>query len=1287
MVRSMWLFKHKFYAGGTLSRYNARLVANGSSQQLGVYFDETFSPVVKPATVRTVLSLAVSCKWPIHQLDVKNTFLNGVLSETVYMHQPPGFVDNRQGSQVAYLLTYVDDIILTASCPSLLQQIIGSLNNEFDMTDRGVLNYFLESKLGPKSVPVQDPTLYRNLPGGLPYLTFTRPDLSYAVQQICLYMHDPKEPQFAALKRILRYVRGTVNFGLQLYVSATISLVGYTDADWAGCPSTRRHCELHNDLVYTVDIESCTMVSFSPLTLHCGLRNGLASLADIPPPSQAAAGGKLFRRAFPANPKMFPVTRSIRSHTPLSTTHRPASITPTYSRLPSPPPSRHLLATPPAATPCLGYLTSHPPHHHSRPTNLPPSPPPTPRNATTDPPPITSQPPLATVKAKMGVCLAVISTERVRLDLDSAQGEGFVDVKLHYVGGLWVWIQFTSVKSCEAFKLNESLKKLWTFIKVPSPSFVVDKWVIWIEVNGLPLCAWGSSAFKKIANLFAKFNFFDEYVEDSMCMGSACITTKIQSLISEKERRSTDNEDVDPNEALDDFVQQNIKKEAGDGEIPSSEKAKDEYIDSNESKPFEEAVSDTSKPPGFENFTKENNDCSISSNASRSVGGALDYDVKGCKKSPRQMINGTDLCFKHNIHILGVQETMMTKLELFQLSSMLGNFKFDYVCSMARGRFGSLVTMWDPNVFMKMRMWCGDNHIIVEDEELAFDEDKATRISRLQELDNFEKMESLDLMQKARVKWEVEGDENSKFFHGLTNSRRKSQSIHGIMHEGVWLSDPKDIKEAFLNFYKDKFSCHDSQISFPSFIHAHHLNTSERDLLEAVVYMDEIKMADLLKHDIQEFVVSFFSTGMFPQGVNSAFITLIPKAVKIGSSNIQFPHLFYVDDVIIPSEWNQNNLEKIIRILNVFYIASGLKINFYKSNVFGVGVSHNEIVSMAACTGCEAGSFPFSYLGLPIGLNMSRIANWQVLIDPFKARMSGWKANLLSICGHLTLIKSVLGSLGIYFFSIFKVPEMVIRSLESVRATFFWGGHENSKKLSWVKWSNTLASFDKGGLGVGSLNAFNKALSLKWRWRLFNYPNALWVQVIKAFHGKEAAPFVLKPITMGITKTKFDNLILDIANMETDDLADFDSCIWSLSNDDSFSVNMVRKHIDECTLPTLSPCTRWYKMIPRKVNIFMWRMFLDRLPNRLNLSSRGLDLDSISCMVCNGSVNRMHTLFSPATRLLLFGVLFVHELVFLSQAFSRVKIGSAGLIHGSLLRTKRLVFIPSARPLVGLFAF
>nr|GEW63017.1 ribonuclease H-like domain-containing protein [Tanacetum cinerariifolium] len=97
-----------------------------------------------------------------------------------------------------------------------------------------------ESKLGSDGDPVFDPALYRSLAGSLQYLTFTRPDISYAVQQVCLYMHDPRKPHFSALKRIMRYVRGTLDYGLQLFSSSTTDLVSYSDADWACCPTTRR---------------------------------------------------------------------------------------------------------------------------------------------------------------------------------------------------------------------------------------------------------------------------------------------------------------------------------------------------------------------------------------------------------------------------------------------------------------------------------------------------------------------------------------------------------------------------------------------------------------------------------------------------------------------------------------------------------------------------------------------------------------------------------------------------------------------------------------------------------------------------------------------------------------------------------------------------------------------------------------------------------------------------------------------------------------------------------------
>nr|GEW81265.1 ribonuclease H-like domain-containing protein [Tanacetum cinerariifolium] len=89
VVQSMSLFRHKYHADGSLSRYKARLVANGCSQQFGIDCDEPFSLVVKPATIRTVLSLTLSHGWHIHRLDVKNAFLNEDIFETIYMYQPP----------------------------------------------------------------------------------------------------------------------------------------------------------------------------------------------------------------------------------------------------------------------------------------------------------------------------------------------------------------------------------------------------------------------------------------------------------------------------------------------------------------------------------------------------------------------------------------------------------------------------------------------------------------------------------------------------------------------------------------------------------------------------------------------------------------------------------------------------------------------------------------------------------------------------------------------------------------------------------------------------------------------------------------------------------------------------------------------------------------------------------------------------------------------------------------------------------------------------------------------
>jgi hypothetical protein len=93
LVGCKWIFRIKRNSDGIVARYKARLVAKGFHQRPGLDYHETFSPVVKPTTVRLVLSIAVSKGWKLRQLDINNAFLQGTLAEDVYMAQPPGFHD------------------------------------------------------------------------------------------------------------------------------------------------------------------------------------------------------------------------------------------------------------------------------------------------------------------------------------------------------------------------------------------------------------------------------------------------------------------------------------------------------------------------------------------------------------------------------------------------------------------------------------------------------------------------------------------------------------------------------------------------------------------------------------------------------------------------------------------------------------------------------------------------------------------------------------------------------------------------------------------------------------------------------------------------------------------------------------------------------------------------------------------------------------------------------------------------------------------------------------------
>jgi len=188
IVGSRWVYRIKRRVDDNIEHYKARLVARGFTQQEDIDYSKTFSPVIKQATIILVFSIAVSRNWKIHQLDIHNAFLNGVLTEEVYMKEPRGFVDPTlpshvcrlhkslyglkqaprawytrlsdfllsigflaskvytflfilsHGTNIFYLLVYVDDILLTGNNSPMLHRLIQLLSSEFKLRDLGVVH-------------------------------------------------------------------------------------------------------------------------------------------------------------------------------------------------------------------------------------------------------------------------------------------------------------------------------------------------------------------------------------------------------------------------------------------------------------------------------------------------------------------------------------------------------------------------------------------------------------------------------------------------------------------------------------------------------------------------------------------------------------------------------------------------------------------------------------------------------------------------------------------------------------------------------------------------------------------------------------------------------------------------------------------------------------------------------------------------------------------------------------------------------------------------------------------
>nr|GEW54582.1 RNA-directed DNA polymerase, eukaryota [Tanacetum cinerariifolium] len=536
-----------------------------------------------------------------------------------------------------------------------------------------------------------------------------------------------------------------------------------------------------------------------------------------------------------------------------------------------------------------------------------------------------------------------------------------------------------------------------------------------------------------------------------------------------------------------------------------------------------------------------------------------------------------------------------------------------------------------------------------------------SRMDYMKQLQDIKSSEARNFIQRAKIQWAIEGDENSKFFHGIINKRRANLSIKGVMVDGEWMDDPNRAIELEAPLSRDEIRKAAIELEAPlsrdeirkavwdvvtinppglmdslsnSFVNFGILSVQIYKNQQAMVFkVDFAKAYDSIRWDFLDDVLNCFGFGckwrswirddavfvsQWSQdnlkgimhvlhcfsllsglkinlkkshllGVGVPTPTIMAAAATICCSIMETPFNYLgimvggnmslikswddtvsklksrlskwklktLSDAVFVSQWSQDNLKGIMHVLHCFSLLSGLKINLKKSHLLGVGVPTPTVMAAAATICCSIMETPFNYLGIMVGGNMSLIKSWDDTVSKLKSRLSKWKLKTLSIGGRFTLLKLVLGSTPIYSMSLYKVTKAVIHSMEAIRRNFFNGIQDNERKIAWVKWSKVLASKKQGGLGVSSFYALNRAFLVKWMWR------------IRVGNGLQTS-FWNDP-WIG------DSLLRDVRNL-----------------------------LDTTFLPTDVTPTRWVKTIPIKINIFAWKVFLDRLPTRSNLNSRNV---------------------------------------------------------------------------------
>nr|GEY04543.1 reverse transcriptase domain-containing protein [Tanacetum cinerariifolium] len=449
----------------------------------------------------------------------------------------------------------------------------------------------------------------------------------------------------------------------------------------------------------------------------------------------------------------------------------------------------------------------------------------------------------------------------------------------------------------------------------------------------------------------------------------------------------------------------------------------------------------------------------------------------------------------------------------------------------------------------------------------------------------------IDKAQKAKIKWAIEGDENSKYYH-----------------------EPRlQLDLNFLNMINsDQLVDLEREVSKDEIIRAvWDCGTDKYPGLDGLTFGFYRRYWKIIESDVVDDVTCFFHHGSFPKGSNSLFIALISKT-----------HYANMVKDFIPISLIGSMYKIIAKILaNHLVLVLGDLVNEVQSafiadrQILDGPFIMNEIVQW--CKSKKKQSLVFK-------VNFEKAFDsirWDYLDDILRRNFNFTKvSNKATLYLHSCLSWSWKACTS-------RSKEWLMQRMKSIRSYFFNGSDPFCKKPTWVKWKNVLVSKDKGGLGNSSLYALNRDLMFKWVWRFLSQNSSLWVNVIKSIHGDHGK------IGNGSDTSfwedtwhgeiAFKNLYPRVYALES--CKNIDVASKLSHNNMAYSFCRVpRGGVEQgqydLLMAKVASRTRWIKAVPIKVNVLAWKIKLDYLPTRLNISRRGMDIESIPYPMCGKAV-------------------------------------------------------------------